>query len=200
MTLKKTRMLGKLIFVLFMSAVLGYGIAAWRVIQFAGKNADGPADVAVVLGAAAWGDRPSPVYRERINQAMILYRTKRVRWIIFTGGTPKPGYPSEAEVGRKFALEHGIPAAAIMLDTKSRTTWENLANAKRLIAAARLDTVLLVSDPLHMRRAMSMASDLGLNAQSAPTTSSRFESWQHQSRFLWRETFLYLAYVMFRLG
>lgn len=193
-------MLGKLLFLLLILTVLSYGIAAWRVVQFAGKSADGPADVAVVLGAAAWGNRPSPVYRERINQAMILYRTKRVRWIIFTGGTPKPGYPSEAEVGRKFALEHGIPAAAIMLDTESRTTWENLANARNLIAAAKLDTVLLVSDPLHMRRAMSMASDLGLNAQSAPTTSSRFESWHYWSRFLWRETFLYLAYVVFRLG
>ena len=190
--------LGKLVFLVLVLVVLGYAAAAWRVAQFGNERSDEPADAAVVLGAAAWGDQPSPVYRERLNEALILYQTGRVRWIIFTGGTPKPGYLTEAEVGRKFALAHGIPAKAILLDTESRSTWQNLTNAKKLVVAAKLDTVLLVSDPLHMRRAMRMATDIGLHAKPAPTTSSRFQSWRYWSNFLWRETSLYLAYIVFK--
>jgi len=189
--------LGKLVLLVLLTTVLGYGFAAWRVAQFGNKSSDESADAAVVLGAAAWGDQPSPVYRERLNEALILYQTGRVRRIIFTGGTPKPGYPTEAEVGQKFALAHGIPAKAILLDTESRSTWQNLTNAKKLVTAAKLDTVLVVSDPLHMRRAMRMATDIGLHAKPAPTTSSRFQSWRYWSNFLWRETSLYLAYIVF---
>ena len=190
--------LGKFVFLVVLSIVLGYGIAAWRVAEFGNERSDEPADAAVVLGAAAWGDQPSPVYRERLNEALMLYQTGKVRWIIFTGGTPKPGYLTEAEVGRKFALAHGIPAKALLLDTESRSTWQNLTNAKKLVVAAKLDTVLLVSDPLHMRRAMRMATDIGLHAKPAPTTSSRYQSWRYWSNFLWRETSLYLAYIVFK--
>lgn len=190
--------LGKLVFLVLLTIVLGYGVAAWRVAQFGNERSDESADAAVVLGAAAWGDQPSPVYRERLNEALILYQTGRVRRIIFTGGTPKPGYLTEAEVGRKFALAHGIPAKAILLDTESRSTWQNLTNAKKLVTAAKLDTVLVVSDPLHMRRAMRMATDIGLHAKPAPTTSSRYQSWRYWSNFLWRETSLYLAYIVFK--
>jgi len=190
--------LGKLVFLLLLTTVLGYGIAAWRVAQFGNERSDESADAAVVLGAAAWGDQPSPVYRERLNEALLLYQTGRVHRIIFTGGTPKPDYPTEAEVGQKFALAHGIPAKAILLDTESRSTWQNLTNAKKLVTAAKLDTVLLVSDPLHMRRAMRMADDIGLHAKPAPTTSSRYQSWRVWSNFLWRETSLYLAYIVFK--
>jgi len=190
--------LGKLVFLVLLTIVLGYGVAAWRVAQFGNERSDESADAAVVLGAAAWGDQPSPVYRERLNEALILYQTGRVRRIIFTGGTPKPGFLTEAEVGQKFALAHGIPAKAILLDTESRSTWQNLTNAKKLVTAAKLDTVLVVSDPLHMRRAMRMATDIGLHAKPAPTTSSRYQSWRYWSNFLWRETSLYLAYIVFK--
>lgn len=190
-------MLRKIFLSLLMLALLALAAVAWEIARFGDNTYEGPADVAVVLGAAAWGNRPSPVYRERINQAIQLYREGKVRWIIFTGGTPEPGYPSEAEVGRKFSLKQGIPAEAMLLDTQSRSTWQNLEQARLLMATAKLDTALLVSDPLHMRRAIAMATDIGMQAKPAPTTSSRFKTWQSLGRFLWRETWLYLAYVMF---
>jgi uncharacterized SAM-binding protein YcdF (DUF218 family) len=189
-------MLRKIFLSILVLAVLGFAGVAWEIARFGDNVYNGQADVAVVLGAAAWGNRPSPVYRERINQAIQLYREGKVRWIIFTGGTPEPGYPSEAEVGRKFSLERGIPAEAMLLDTESRSTWQNLEQAKLLMATAKLNTALLVSDPLHMRRAIAMATDIGMEAKPAPTTSSRFQTWQSWSAFLWRETWLYLAYAI----
>lgn len=181
-------------------AVLLFGaylVAAWLIVQMERRTSDGTADAALVLGAAAWGNRPSPVYRERIAEAVALYKAGRVHWIILTGGTPQAGFPSEAEVGRQFCVERGVPVAATLVDETSRTTWQNLHNARALMARSGIHTVFLVTDPLHMRRALTMAHGLDLQAMPSPTTSSRFRSWTSRAKFLWRESWLYLAYVIF---
>ena len=100
---------------------------AWQVYRFSQPKNDLPqADAAVVLGAAAWGNRPSPVFRERINHALSLYQTGYVRKLIFTGGTPKSGYETEAEVARNFALKQGIPEQDILIEMRSKDTYQNL--------------------------------------------------------------------------
>jgi len=177
-------------------AVAGFVVTAWQIVEYGTRPYDSRADAAVVLGAAAWGRKPSPVYRERIKEAIALYESGRVQYIVFTGGTPAADYPTEGQVGREFAIGHGVPATAILVETTSRTTWQNLANAKELIAPAGIQSVLLVSDPLHMRRAMAMASKLRLPAMPAPTSSSRFQSLASRTGFLWRETWLYLDYLV----
>ena len=182
--------------ILLLAAAIGFVGAAWQIVGYGSASVDSHADAALVLGAAAWGNKPSPVYRERINEAIALYKTGRVRYLVFTGGTPGQGYPAEGEVGRKFAIDHGVPAAAVLFETTSRTTWQNLANARELLAPVGIQTVLLVSDPLHMCRAMAMASRLGLHAAPAPTSSSRFQSFASRSEFLWRETWLYVDYLV----
>jgi uncharacterized SAM-binding protein YcdF (DUF218 family) len=177
-------------------AVLGFLGVAWQIVSFGNQSDDSHADAAVVLGAATWGKKPSPVYRERIKEAIALYQSGRVQYLVFTGGTPVADYPAEGQVGREFAIEHGVPAAAILVEATSRTTWQNLVNAKELMGSFGVKSVLLVSDPLHMRRAMAMASRLGLHAMPAPTSSSRFQSISSRAGFLWRETWLYLDFVV----
>lgn len=173
---------------------------AWSIIDYGQpRTYSGRADAALVLGAAAWGNRPSPVFRERIRHAIQLYRAKRVRWIVFTGGTPVPGYPSEAEVGRAYALKAGVPMTAMLAETESRTTWANLQNARQLAEPFGIHTYLLVSDPWHMRRAVLMARDLGLNVFPSPTDSTRFRTMAAQWWFLVRETWLYVGYRIFRV-
>jgi uncharacterized SAM-binding protein YcdF (DUF218 family) len=182
--------------VLISLAVLGFLGVAWQIVDYGNQAYDSHADAAVVLGAAAWGKKPSPVYRERIKEAIALYESGRVQYIVFTGGTPVADYPAEGQVGREFAIGHGVPATAILVETTSRTTWQNLENAKELIGPVGIHSVLLVSDPLHMRRAMAMASSLRLPAMPAPTSSSRFQSLASRAGFLWRETWLYLDYLV----
>ncbi len=104
---------------LLLLAVLGFLGVAWRIASYGTLSVDANADAGLVLGAAAWGNRPSPVYRERINEAIALYKAGRVRYLVFTGGTPEPGYPAEGEVGRQFAIAHGVPAAAVLFETTS---------------------------------------------------------------------------------
>ncbi|MCD4505951.1 YdcF family protein [Chromobacterium sp. TRC.1.1.SA] len=178
--------------------VLGFAYVAWSIVDY-GSGDDVPAaDAALVLGAAAWGSKPSPVFRERINHAVKLYQSGKVRWIVFTGGTPEPGYPAEADVGREFAARQGVPMTAMLVENQSRTTWQNLSNARDLGNQFGIRSYLLVSDPLHMRRAVLMAGDLGLRAYPAPTQSSRFRTLASWSRFLARETWLYVGYRVFR--
>jgi uncharacterized SAM-binding protein YcdF (DUF218 family) len=174
--------------------VTGFCGTAYKIVRFGAEESSNSADAAIVLGAAAWWNKPSPVYRERINQAVNLYKQGRVHWIIFTGGTRQPGYPSEAEVGRQFAESAGVPPWSILVDMDSRTTWQNLEHAKVLMDSGGLQSALLVSDPLHMQRAVAMAQDIGIKVEPAPTLSSRVQSWTAQGKFLWRETWLYLGY------
>ena len=86
--------------------ILGiFGVGAWQVYHTGSQPLPRHvrADAALVLGAAAWDKRPSPVFRERINHAITLYQSHRVEKIVFTGGTSKKGYMTEAEVGRRYA-------------------------------------------------------------------------------------------------
>lgn len=156
------------------------------------------ADAAVVLGAAAWGVRPSPVFRERINHGIALYQSGQVDKLVFTGGTPKPGFMTEAEVARRFALKQGVPPADILLETTSKDTYENLRNTQALMRRHGLRKVLVVSDPYHMARAAAMAADLGIAAEFSPTPTSRFNdsSSAAQKRFFWQESY---ALFVFRL-
>ncbi len=168
-----------------------------RIVLFADEYDEGPADAALVLGAAAWNGRPSPVFEERIKHALALYREGRVRALVFTGGFGRGDNRAEAEVARTYALKRGIPGGAIFVETASRSTFDNLAEAKPILEAQRFGRVLLVSDPLHMRRAVSMARDLGIDARPSPTPTTRFVGIDAKLELLLKETW---NYAMYRMG
>ena len=153
-----------------------------------------PADAALVLGAAAWHNNPSPVFEERIKHGIWLYENGYVDYIIFTGGKSEGAEYSESFVAREYALARGVPIEAIMIEEQSRTTQENLFYARGLVESNHLSTVILVSDPLHMRRAMRIARDYGFTAYSSPTPTTRYESLNTQLPFLRREVFFYISY------
>jgi len=154
--------------------------------------------VAVVLGAAVWGDRPSPVFEERIRHAVHLYRAGNIQAIVFTGGKGAGDRLTEADVGRRYALEHGVAEEDIYCEATSQVTYENLKGAQAIIETQGWRSVLIVSDPLHMKRAMTMARDLGLSAYPAPTPTSRYRSRVTKARFLARETLFYILYLIQR--
>ena len=182
---------------LILSAIaLAACLLAWRVYSFRNTTYDGPADAAVVLGAAVWTKDPSPVFKERINHAVNLYRNARVRKLIFTGGQGNPGEPTEASAARDYTVQSGVPANDILLEDKSHTTYENILNAKQLADAHGLRTVLIVSDPLHMKRAMTMARDVGLAAHPSPTPSTRYQGMRSQLKLLMHETYYYIGYLL----
>jgi uncharacterized SAM-binding protein YcdF (DUF218 family) len=190
--------IARTLLVIMTAIAVAAGLVACWVYSFRNTHADGPADAAIVLGAAVWTKEVSPVFKERINNAIDLYRKGQVRKLIFTGGQGNPGEATEASAARLYALQSGLPASDILIEDKSHTTYENIFNAKQLADAHGIRTVLIVSDPLHMKRAMTMAGDVGLVAYPSPTPSTRYQGMQSQLSSLMHETFYYIGYLLRR--
>jgi uncharacterized SAM-binding protein YcdF (DUF218 family) len=160
-----------------------------EITLFSLRSDPGPADAAIVLGAAVFRDAPSPVFEERIRHAVALYKAGRVRKLIMTGGLGQGDHVSEAEAARGWSVAQGVPSEDILLEARSRTTQENLANTVPLLQQHNLGRVLLVSDPLHMRRAVAIAREHGIEAHPSPTRTSRYTGWKSWTGFLMGEAY-----------
>ena len=180
-------------------ALLFFALLAGQIYFYDESDEARTADAAVVLGAAVWGTRLSPVYEERVNHAIELYRRGKVRKIIFTGGRGNADELTEADAGRRYAIEQGVAPAAILTEGESRSTYENLLFAKPLAARHELKTVLLVSDPLHLKRAMAIARALDYDAAPSPTPTTRYRSFSSRMKLLAHETYYYAGFLVRRL-
>lgn len=166
------------------------GVAAW--ITWVGERDQAqPADAIIVLGAAAYDARPSPVFAERIRHGIHLYRAGYAKTLVFTGGYGYGARFSESQVARRYALQQGVPEEAIVIETLSRTTHENLRQARALLQEHGLGRAIVVSDPLHMARALRLARGMGIDAVGSPTPSTRFRGWRARLRFLAREVYFF---------
>ena len=184
----------------FLSALLViFGVTALRIYAYGNARYLQKADAAIVLGAAVWGEKPSPVFRERINHAIELYSEKSVPLLIFTGGVGNNDKLAEATVAQNYAIRRGVNRSDILIETQSRTTQQNLQNAYQLVRQTPLKKFVIVSDPLHMKRAVLMAQDLGMDAYPSPTPTTRYRSFNSQLSFLMRETYFYWIYMVFKI-
>ena len=188
-----------LLFVLA-SALVSVAFAGVGIYAFGRLNEARSADAAVVLGASAWHDRPSPVFRERINHGIWLYQNGYVNYLIFTGGKGRNADISESSVARSYAIRNGVPSESIFIEEKSQVTFENILYARDIIESNNFDRVIIVSDPLHMMRAVTIARDLNLNALSSPTPTTLFVSMSTKMPFLLNELLFYVGYVFYRIA
>ena len=155
------------------------------------------ADCAIVFGAAAWHKKPSPVFQARLDHAIRLFREGRVDCLVLTGGKGRGAPFAEAEVGRDYCVTQGVPKDKIFLETISRTTHENIAEAIKVMDRHALSTALLVSDPWHLRRASLMADSQGVQHQCSATQTSKYQSLGSQTKFFLRELFFIQVYHVF---
>jgi uncharacterized SAM-binding protein YcdF (DUF218 family) len=150
------------------------------------------ADAIIVLGAAAYDAKPSPVFEERIRHGIDLYKRGMAPTLIFTGGYGGSGARfSESQVARRYALRQGVPEKAILIESLSRNTHENLRQASLLMHQHNLHSVIIVSDPLHMARALRISRGLGIRAVGSPTPTSRFRTFATRWRFLLQEVYFF---------
>ncbi len=197
--MKKIRTRNKVILLLIF-LIMGYiGKNVFDICSFSTEDQRQKADVAVILGAAAYDGEVSPVFRERIDHGITLYRERYVDRLIVTGGTAEGAKVSEAAAARDYLLSQGIPGEAVLLEEESSITQENLENSKVIMEENGFETAVIVSDPLHMKRAMLLAKDAGINAYSSPTPTSRYVSLRTKIPFLARETFYYIGYKWYRI-
>ncbi len=196
---KKRKPVAKILLVIAVLLVIYTGRNIYDIWSFSTVDQRCRADVAIILGAAVYEDELSPVYRERINHGITLYEEGYVDRIIVTGGAPDGSEKSEASVAKKYLLEQGIPAGAVLTEDRSAITQENLENSKVIMDEYGYETAVIVSDPLHMKRAMLLAKDAGITAYSSPTPTTRYVSLRTKIPFLLRETFYYIGYQWYRL-
>lgn len=164
------------------------------IYSFSLKDQKRKADVAIILGASTSNGTVSPVYQERLNHGIDLYREGYVDKLIVTGGIGEGNDQSDAYAAKQYAISQGIPATDILAEDTSTITQENLENSKTIMDQNEYSTAIIVSDPLHMRRAMLLAKDAGINAYSSPTQTSKYVSLKTQIPFLAREVFFYIGY------
>lgn len=131
-----------------------------------------PAAAIVVLGAAQYVGKPSPVLRARLDHAISLWKRNLAPTLIVTGGRGTGDTTSEAAVSQRYAVQRGVPATAILLETEGRTTSESMAGVAALMGSRDRRDVLLVSDPFHMLRLTILARRHGLVPYASPTPTS----------------------------
>lgn len=165
---------------------LAWFASAVSVLRAASRDAARPAQAIVVLGAAQYRGRPSPVLRARLDHAVSLYARGIAPRVVVTGGIAEGDTASEAAVGRVYALAAGVPDTAILLENEGRTTGQSMEGVARLLRARRIDTVVVVSDPFHVLRAARVAERVGLTAYTSPTRTTA----------LWRRVMNQPAYFL----
>ena len=131
-----------------------------------------PADAIVVLGAAQYAGRPSPVLRARLDKGIALYRRGLAPYLIVTGGMGLGDTTTEAAVGRRYALKQGVPSSAILLESVGRTTSESMVGVARVMKERELHRAILVSDGFHLLRLDIIARRHGLTAYTSPARTS----------------------------
>src|SRR6185437_4340647 len=128
-----------------------------------GRRDNAPsANAIVVLGAAQYEGRPSPVLRARLDHVLELWRRGVAHVVIVTGGTGVGDTTSEAMVSRRYLLQRGVPDSVVIMETHGLTTIQSLRAVSSIVAALPGRSVILVSDPFHMLRLSILARHLGL--------------------------------------
>ena len=182
------------------SVVVAKTLAVARAIRIQ-SNVDEvqPSDVIVVLGAAEYRGRPSPVLEARLNHALFLYRQQWAPRILTTGGAGGDPTFTEGEVGRAYLSSHGIPSEAIITETEGATTVESTVAAAEIMRRMNLKSCIVVSDGYHIYRVKKMLESHGMRVYGSPRPS--------QPRGTppgWREQWLYfrqaIAYGLWRIG
>src|SRR3954462_400102 len=159
-------------------------ISAAAVLIWSSRDEARPAQAIVVLGAAQYAGRPSPVLKARLDHALSLWNRHLANLLILTGGTGAGDTTSEADVGRNYARKHGVPDSAILVENAGRTTSESLRAVAGMLEVRGLQSALLVSDPFHMLRLRILARRFGFTPYTSPTQTSpispnREERWKY---------------------
>lgn len=186
--------------IVFVAGFAMLSVQAFQILSYSRVNYEGSADAVFVLGAAAYGKNPSPVFRERINHAMNIYLARHCRYIILTGGKKFAEDLGEAVVARDYLVKNGIPVSDILLETSSNNTYENFLFSLPVISSRNINSIIIVSDPYHMKRASMIADDFKIVNYSSPTPTTMFNSFKRKMPFLLSEIYNIYEYRIFRIA
>jgi uncharacterized SAM-binding protein YcdF (DUF218 family) len=155
-----------------------------------------PADIIVVLGAAEYRGKPSPVLRARLDHALALYKEGLAPRILTTGGAGGDPVYTEGDVGRAYLVSRGVPSEAIVVDAEGASTAYATASAAEIMRRMALKSCIVVSDGYHIFRAKRMLQSRGMKVYGSPRSLNPPNDW--------RERWLYvrqaIGYLLWRVG
>jgi uncharacterized SAM-binding protein YcdF (DUF218 family) len=180
------RLARRIAVVVVVLGVLYVGVTFVQVWQASRSDHARKAQAIVVLGAAQYDGRPSPVLAARLDHAIDLYERGIAPKIVTTGGNRPGDRFTEASAGASYLIRHGVPSDALELEVQGETSWESLAAAARFLRRENITDVVLVSSPWHALRTEEIAGEVGLDGRSSP--APEHESLSKRLYHLGRET------------
>ena len=169
---RAVKIIRRILTIMVVATFLLWIISAAAVLIWSSRDEARPAEAIVVLGAAQYAGRPSPVLRARLDHALDLWNRHLATILILTGGTGAGDTTSEAAVGRSYARKHGVPDSAILVESEGRTTSASMKAVAGMLEVRGLQSALLVSDPFHMLRLRILARRFGFTPYTSPTQTS----------------------------
>jgi len=152
-------------------------------------------DAIVVLGSAQYNGVPSSIFEARLEHAIALYEDGVAPMIVTVGGKATGDEFTEAEAGRDYLANAGIPADSLLAVPEGVDTLESMRAVSTAFDEHGWTSAVLVTDPWHAMRAQRMAEDAGIEAESSPTRQGpAVETRATQFRYILRETAAYLLY------
>jgi len=161
---------------LFLGGIVYYGVTLWQVWSTGQHDQARPVDAIVVMGAANYNGKPSPLLKARLDHALDLYNEGLAPIVVVTGGKLEGDRYTEAETSRRYLSDKGVPDEAIVAEEDGHSTWESLEGVADLLDERGLDRVLIVTDPFHALRSRLIAQELGMTAYTSPTDTSPWGS------------------------
>ncbi len=180
---------------ILMAAAVIFGIMALVYLQARTDEAR-PVDAIVVMGAAQYNGRPSPVFEARLQHALALYEQGLAPVIVVTGGKQPGDAYTEAEAATGWLVDRGVPEGAILIENEGRSTWDSIRGVPAVLPADGETSVLVVSDGFHLLRSEVMLRNLGYHAYSSAAPGSPIEAWTSvELGYVIRETGGVLAFL-----
>jgi uncharacterized SAM-binding protein YcdF (DUF218 family) len=187
--------MGRIVFaavLAFFLLVVSTALAIWWTAR---QDSRPTSDAIVVLGSAQYNGVPSSIFEARLEHARKLYEEGVAPVIVTVGGKADGDQFTEAEAGRDYLAETGVPAEALLAVPLGVDTLESIRAVADTYAEQGWTTAVLVSDPWHALRAERMAEDAGIDAESSPTRQGpAVQTRATQFRYILRETAAYLLY------
>ena len=176
----------------FVLLIASTALAIWWTARQDSRPAS---DAIVVLGSAQYNGVPSSIFEARLEHAIALYEDGVAPVIVTVGGKADGDQFAEAEAGRDYLADSGIPDDALLAVPEGGDTLESIRAVSAAFTERGWSGAVLVSDPWHAMRAERMAEDAGLDAESSPTRQGpAVQTRTTQFRYILRETAAYLLY------
>jgi uncharacterized SAM-binding protein YcdF (DUF218 family) len=178
------------------AAMLATAWISIRVERQATREEAQPADVILVLGAAEYRGRPSPVLKARLDHALDLYHRRLAPDIMTTGGAGGDPVFTEGGVGRDYLTSQGVPPEHIVVESEGSTTVASTARAGEIMRRMGLQSAIVVSDGYHVFRVKKMLEGRGLTVYGSPRPERERDSLRER----WNYVKQAVGYILWSCG